>query len=409
MLQFQVLETRSTQIRETVMPRLRWKISLFVFSAIVLLALGYVYRPVVPSAHSLLHDGQMSLRNGDLAKVDPFLEQLVAAGYTEHAALLRGESLYRRQKFGQAESELAKVNGTSELYPQAAAFFAYCRLEAGDAITAQKLLHGVLEDHPNDVEAHRGLAQVYFTLGANTRVVDELELVAKLDPSDTRPWMYKGGFYADVGLLVESVDAYEQALSRAVKPEQIGRARLGLAEALLKFGQHDRAMEVLAGLPMSFQKDSSAIVFKADALLRLGELKTAKELIASVVADLSPSSAALTIAGRIEFEAGDYERALKLFERATVVDAAYHEAHYHMAQTLNRMGNTAAGAAQQKRADAIKADLQLMSQLMDGAGMRPWDSTVRDKIADVSRRLGKEDIAIKWTKAAKMCPPPPKR
>lgn len=391
------------------MSRLRWKISLIIFSTILLLASGYVYLQVAPPANSLLHDGQMSLRDGDLAKAEQFVEKLVSGGHMEHAALLQGESLYRRRKFAQAESELAKVNGTSALYPQAAVLFAYCRLEAGDATTAQELLHGVLEDHPDDVEAHRGLAQVYFTLGANTRVVDELELVAKLDPSDTRPWMYKGGFYADVGLLVESVDAYEQALSRSVKPEQIGRARLGLAEALLKFGQHARAMEVLAGLPSTFQNDSNAIAFKADALLRLGELKTAKELIASVVAGLSPGSAALTIAGRIEFEAGDYERALKLFERATVVDPAYHEAHYHLAQTLNRMGKTAAGAAQQKRADEIKADLQLMSQLMDGAGMRPWDATVREKIAVVSRRLGKEDIAIKWTKAAKMCPPPPMR
>jgi len=391
------------------MYRLRWKIPLIIFSTILLLASGYVYLKVAPPAQSLLHDGQMSLRDGDLAKANHFVEKLVSAGYMEHAALLWGESLYRRRKFGQAESELAKVNGASALYPQAAVLFAYCRLEVGDATTAQELLRGVLEDHPNDVEAHRGLAQVYFTLGANTRVVDELEIVAKLDPSDTRPWMYKGGFYADVGLLIESVDAYEQALSRSMTPEQIGRARFGLAESLLKFGQHSRAMEVLAGLPEMFRTDPNAIVFKADALLRQAEFKAARELIAPVVSGPSPGSQALTIAGRVEFEAGNYERAIAFFERATVADAAYHEAHYHLAQALTRLGKTEAGAAQQKRADAIKADLQLMSQLVDGAGMRPWDAIVREKLADVSRRLGKDDIANKWAKAAKMCPPPPKR
>jgi len=168
-------------------------------------------------------------------------------------------------------------------------------------------------------------------------------------------------------------------------------------------------MEVLAGLPEMFRTDPNAIVFKADALLRQAEFKAARELIAPVVSGPSPGSQALTIAGRVEFEAGDYERAIAFFERATVADAAYHEAHYHLAQALTRLGKTEAGAAQQKRADAIKADLQLMSQLVDGAGMRPWDAIVREKLADVSRRLGKDDIANKWAKAAKMCPPPPKR
>ena len=392
------------------MPRSRRNIvPLLVFLTALLSASVYVYRRVSPPAHQLLADGQKSVRAGDAAKAEGFADRLYASGHVEHAALLRGESLFRRRKFEQAESELAKVDGASSLYPQAAVLFAHCRLESGDVITAQELLRGVLEDRPDDVEAHRGLAQVYFTLGANTRVVDELEEVARLDPTDTRPWMYKGGFYADIGLLIEAVDAYEQALSRSVTPEQIGRARLGLAESLLKFGQHMRAMEVLAGLPETFRTDPTAIVFKADAVLRQGEVKTARELIAPVVAGSVPSAAALTIAGRVEFEAGDYERAVAFFERATVADAAYHEAHYHLAQALNRLGKTAAGAAQQKRADAIKADLQLMSQLVDGAGMRPWDAAVREKLADVSRRLGKEDIANKWARAAKMCQPPPKR
>ena len=392
------------------MPRLPRNLYPLVIFVLALLSAGiYIYRRVSPPAHQLLADGQKSVRAWDSAKAEGLADRLAAAGHVEHAALLRGESLFRRRKFDQAESELVKVDGASALYPQAAVLFALCRLEAGDVTTAQELLRGVLEDRPDDVEAHRGLAQVYFTLGANTRVVDELEEVARLDPTDTRPWMYKGGFYADVGLLIEAVSAYEQALARSVTPEQIGRARLGLAESLLKFGQHTRAMEVLAGLPETFRTDPTAIVFKADALLRQGEFKAARELIAPVVAGSSPSSAALTIAGRVEFEAGDYERAAALFERATVADAAYHEAHYHLAQALTRLGKPEAGAAQQKRADAIKADLQLMSQLVDGAGMRPWDATVREKLADVSRRLGKDDIANKWAKAAKMCPPPPKR
>jgi tetratricopeptide (TPR) repeat protein len=365
----------------------------------------YVFSQRPPSANQILADGQAAIRDGDAEKADRLADQLAAGGHAEHAALLRGEGLFRRRKFDRAEQELVKVDGNSPLYPQAAVLFGHCKLAAGDVPLAEQLFRGVLEHWPDDVEAHRGMAEVYFTLGANTKVVDELEAVARLDPADTRPWMFKGGFYSDVGLLAEAIAAYEQALERAKSPAQVKAARLGLAESLLKFGQHARAQEVLAALPESARSDPAVLAFKADALLRSGDLPAAEAAIASVVSGKSPSAAALTTAGKIAFEQGRYDRAVEWLERAAA-DVSYYEAHYHLAQALTRLGKAEEGAARQKRADEIKNDLQQMSQLVDVAGSRPWDRAVREKLAEVSRRLGKTDIADKWLKAAKQCPPP---
>lgn len=354
----------------------------------------------------MLAEGQNLLRAGDASSADRLVNQLSVRGHREHAALLRGEILFRKKEFKRAEAEFAQVDGKSALYPQAAVLYAHCRLETGDLPLAEGLFKGVLEDHPNDIEAHRGLAQVYFVLGANTRVIEQLDIVANLDPQDTRPWMYKGGFYADVGLLTESVQAYEEALARSKTPEQISLSRLGLAESLLKFGQHLRAQEVLAALPESHLSDPRALTLRADALCRNGQFDNARTLLAPVVAAASPSSADLTVAGRIEFQAGAYDRAINYLEVASK-DPSQYEGRYLLAQALNRSGREKEGAVVQAQADAIRADLQQMSHLVDVAGANPWDRSVRDKLAEISAKLGKNDVAEKWRQAAKICPPPP--
>ena len=379
------------------------------FVLILIAIVGLLFWFVLPSwskesSDQMLARGQLAMRAGDVATADQLVNQLSVLGYGEHAALLRGEILFRKREFGRAESELVRVDGQSALYPQAACLYAHCRLEAGDVALAEGLLKGLLEKNADDIEAHRGMAHVYFMLGANRRVVEELEIVARLDPTDTRPWMYKGGFYADVGLLSESIDAYEQAVARSVGDEQQIRAVTGLAESLLKFGQHARALSALDRLSANAQAEPVVRALQADALLRQGSLSAAREKISPLVSAREPSPSLLTIAGRIELEAGQLEQAIRHLRRAAE-DPSQYEAHYHLAQALERAGLKMEAENRRHSADLIKSDLQQMSQLTDVAGLKPWDRAVREKLAEISRRLGKREIAEKWRSAARMCPP----
>jgi Tfp pilus assembly protein PilF len=280
-------------------------------------------------------------------------------------------------------------------------------LESGELSAAEEMFKSVLGTEPSDIEAHRGLAEVYSELGANTRVIEQLDIVAKLDPQDSRPWLFKACFHADLGNFNESVIAYEEALARSETPEQIGRSRIGLAESLLKHGQHLRAQEVLANLPDSFRAAPQTLVLKAEVLAPMGDYSAARQMIEPVVSGPNPSSAALTLAGRIEFETGCDDRAIKYLEVASY-DPSQFEARYLLAQALNRTGRNQTVELLQSQADLIRTELQQLSRLAYVAGARPWDRTVRERLAEISGRLGKKDIAEKWRRAAKVCPPPSK-
>jgi tetratricopeptide (TPR) repeat protein len=378
--------------------------------AVLIGALAVAYyrvraRTVRVNPDELLAQGQDAIRRHDVPGAQRICGRLLDNGNREHAALLQGELYYRTKQFERAEEQLARVDGDSPLFPQAATFFGLCRLQKFDLPLAAQLFRRVLEVQPDAVEAHRGLADVYVALGAMSLAREEMEALTRLDPGDARPWLFLGDFYADVGLRAEAVAAYEKALPAAPDPAAAVRARLGLAESLTKFGDHSRALRVLSELPPDAIDTPHAAVLRAEVLTRLGRVPEAASLLTPLL-DGSPPPAVLTAAGRVAFDDQKYDRAATLLERAAALDPASYEANYHLAQAYTRLGRTDDADRRQKRADEIRNDLRLMSQLTDRAGARPWDAAVRTQLAEITRRLGKDEIAKKWERAARSCPPP---
>jgi tetratricopeptide (TPR) repeat protein len=386
-----------------------WKRRLLVFAVLLLsIVIGYLRlrpSPVRVDPDELLARGQEAVRRQDVPEALRTCRVLQDNGSQEHAALLRGEVYYRGRHFDEAEEQLARIDGDSPLFPQAATFFGLCRLQKYDLGLAEQLFRRVLEVRPDAVEAHRGLADVYFALGAMSRARDEMEAVARLDPADARPWLFMGNFYADVGLRAEAVTAYENAVSRTTDPEAAAQARLGLAESLIKFGDHSRALRVLSELPANTAGTPEGVVLRAEGLARVGRLPEAERVLAPLLDGPAPPAAVLTTAGRVAFDVGKYDRAAALLERAAALDAADYAANFHLAQAYARLGRAEDARRWQTRADQIRSDLRRMSQLTDQAGSRPWDASVRTQLAEVTRRLGKTDIADRWERAARSCPP----
>jgi tetratricopeptide (TPR) repeat protein len=160
-------------------------------------------------------------------------------------------------------------------------------------------------------------------------------------------------------------------------------------------------------LPADEANVPAGVVLRAEALARDGQLAEADRLLAPLLDAPSPPAGVLTTAGRVAFDAGRYDRAAALLERAAK-DPADYAANYQLAQAYARLGRQDDAARQRVRADGIQADLRRMAQLTDQAGARPWDAAVRRELAELTRRLGKTDLAEQWERAARSCPPPPK-
>jgi hypothetical protein len=58
------------------------------------------------------------------------------------------------------------------------------------------------------------------------------------------------------------------------------------------------------------------------------------------------------------------------------------------------------------RAEELRKDLDRITELTKEAMAKPWDAAVRLRLAELSERLGKPELAAVWRKAAAACQPP---
>lgn len=352
----------------------------------------------------ILAGGRQALRDRDVATAELAADRLDEAGHPEHAALLRGELAYRRGDYPRAERLLARVDGASRLFPDAAVLFGHCRFKQNDLRLAEQLFRRAAEERPDDPAPRRGLADVYFALGAMTLASAEFQAVARLDPADPRPWLALGDLYGDVGERVRAADAFTRAAALTAgpgsDPDQSVRARLGLAESLTFVGELDRAMQALDELPPAAREKPEAAVTRAEILLRRGATAAAGEAIAATLTAPDPPAAALLMGGKLAVAEGRFGPAAGLLERALRADPASVEASHQLASVYLLLDRPADADRRMQVTARIRADLERMSRLNDAVWAKPWDSANRDELVAVLTRLGRADIAARWAQAA---------
>src|SRR5947209_20095177 len=108
-----------------------------------------------------LRQGQEALRAGDEDEAQRAADRLEDLGYADHAHLLRGEAYLRRRQIGPAIRELNAIQDDQFRF-DAAVVYGLGFLSLKDLYRAEHLLRFVLEKDPDHLDAHRGLATLYF-------------------------------------------------------------------------------------------------------------------------------------------------------------------------------------------------------------------------------------------------------
>ncbi|HMC89351.1 MAG TPA: tetratricopeptide repeat protein, partial [Gemmataceae bacterium] len=200
------------------------------------------------SADYRLRRGQQALREGNRNRAEKVGELLATSGYADQAALLRGEILLRQGKAlvesGQAQAaagrlvraieEFNKIRDQGQIRLQAATLSGQCLLYLKQPREAERALRFVLDSEPNDIEAHRGLAAIYFDQGASLRALEHLQSVADLDEADGRPYRLMGLILKDRDNYPAAIDCYRAALGRQLGGQSADKVRFELAECLAK-------------------------------------------------------------------------------------------------------------------------------------------------------------------------------
>jgi tetratricopeptide (TPR) repeat protein len=351
-----------------------------------------------------LRAGQEALRHDDPERAERLAARLEASGYPSHAALLRGEALLRRQEFARALAEFNRIEDQGEVRLEAAALSGQCLLHL-NLREAEAAFRFVVEQRPDHLAAHRGLADVYYFQGALMQAAHHLEEVARLDPEDGRAHRFLGLIYKDLGQHEPACAHYDEAFRRTLADADAEQARAEWAECLLAQHQHARALEVLESCRSA---DAPAVLaVRAECLWQLGETSRARDLLDRALASDPRPARLLRLRGRVHLADKEPAKAVTLLKQAVDLDRHDPTSRLQLALAYRQLDRSADADEQERWAEDIRRDLDALTQLNREAMARPWDAAVRRRLAELCRKLDRPEEAQMWLKAAAACPSAP--
>jgi tetratricopeptide (TPR) repeat protein len=371
-----------------------------------LLGLGsaFWYRSTRPQ--NLLRQGQQALAQGDVEQAERFATRLEVAGHTDHAHLLRCELFFRVHDYAKAVDEFNHIRDQGDILVEALALCGrWFLLELHRPAEAERFLLLVVSRRPDHVDAHRGLATIYYDQHAWVPAVQHLLQWAELDPRDGRAHRFMGLIYKDLDQLTPAIASYEEALRRELALPVVEEVKEELAECLVAQSQYERGLALLEEAADRPTEVPKRMALRAECLWGLGRSSEATALLDSALANHPRVPELLRLRAKVYLHTNEPQAAIPLLERAVEIDRHDYAGRYLLAQSYQALGRSADAAEQRRLADQTKESLLQLTELIKKASEKPWDASVRKHLAETCQKLDKPDLAAMWIKAAATCPP----
>ena len=372
-----------------------------------------------------LRCARQALRADDTDRAHKIGLVLEADGYKDHVNLLRGEELFLQAKpyaetgkmdvagpvLNHAVNELIKIQKTSPLWTESALLSGKSFLYMHKLREAEHVFDYLVNLDANNVDAHRGLASIYYDQGARARAIFHLEKVGELDARDGRPYRLIALICKDQEQYDEAIKNYEAALQRQLPahvPEQDpATVSQELAQCLVARRQFQRALEVLQDVSPAVDAAADMEALRAEALLGMGRTTEARQVLDDAVEIYKNNGTLCRLRARIHVEAKEFEPARKLLEKALLIERTDYPSRYQLIQVLKVLGDNEELNRQQRDLEQLKKDMEERSRLEGEAMRKPWDASLRLRLAELCRRLDRRDLGLMWERAAAACPPAP--
>jgi tetratricopeptide (TPR) repeat protein len=385
----------------------RWLLGLACFGLASGLAVGVgVWRHRITQPVYRLQRGQEALARGDLSTVEAMADRLESAGYPDHAHLLRGQMYLGLQRPNDAIREYNLIRQTNdEILAQASAIYGLAFLSAGDPHRAQKLFQAVANLRPDNIDARKGLAALYYDQGAMDLAVRQLERWAELDPEDGQPQRFLGRIYNELDEPQRAIENYQAALSLRLTSAVCEEVTMELAELLIAKQAFGEAFARLDGCSFERTDPETLVEVRAECLLGLGRHAEAMKLLEGIAQERSPSARRLRLEARLLSDAGDLNRAVDLLERALRLTPRDQACREQLARLYERLGRRAAADEQRRLLAESQKLYAAVHDLTRKANHRANDADARRQLAALFERLGKPAGVERWLRAAALCPP----
>jgi tetratricopeptide (TPR) repeat protein len=356
-----------------------------------------------------LRQGREALRRHDWAAARQQADGLENSGHPDHAHLLRGQIHLHQGELTEAIREYNAIrHDKPEVLAEASLVYGLGLLSVGKLVEAERLLRYVLDVRPNNTEAHRGLAKLYYERGALSHAIKHLEKWSRLVPHDGEPHRWLALAYADLDADEPAAEQYRLALTKKLSPRLGQEVVVEWAELLVKQRQFAEALDCLERGQLEAHRESLPVrELRAECLYGVGQGDDAAHILDRVLAANPDAPRALRVRALIHAAAGETAEAVVLLERALRIDAHDHACRYQLALAYAALGRPQEAAEQRRLLKQTEELLRQWADLNQEASANPADSQIRRRLAEVCTELGKPEMAQRWLRAAAACPTDP--
>lgn len=346
-----------------------------------------------------LVEGLRCVELGDAAGVDRIEHTLLKIGAQDEATVLRSAWLVRRTRYQQALNRLTPSMAAGPLRPHVLRLAGDSLFHLGEFDRAEPLLIQLVAEFPDEVDAHRALATMYYDLGSPELALKALDQVIRLAPLDYRPHHLAGVMLADNENFVTAAQQFRLGLSKAPSEEVRQMMQRELAQTLISLRDFQGALDALAGTPSSSATDTQ----RAECLWSLGNAEQAARLVDEVLTTHPENVHALKLKARFLEDAGQGEQATKLLQRALVTEPFDLDARYQLVQLYGALGRKEDQATELTEYNRFRELQNRLIELNQQANSDPNAEAPRRELVEVCRALGRHKLADMWQKAAEFC------
>ncbi len=345
-------------------------------------------------------EGLAACGRGDLDRVLSAIQALQPhAAYEAHVRLLRASLLFEAERYDDALEQLRPTRAEGDLRPRVLLLVAKCLFFQGHFVEAERILRGLTIEQPEMPESHRWLVPVYREMGAMDLALQELKVVARLEPDDFRTYRLMGLIHKDDRLeYAEAIACYRQALERNPPVDERRTISRELGDALMFLRDYSGALEVLS----ESEPNSHVLAVQSECHWGLGNREQALEALQRCL-DMDPDErSALLLKARIAMDDGEAPAAVPPLQHAVELDPYDWEAHYQLGLAYRKLGDGPRADEAMAKMTASRELRQQLIELVRQARGRPGNAEVREQIAALCRQLGRNRLAEFWDRAARL-------
>ena len=372
---------------------------------VVILRVQWKAPPVVgplfsTSPDELFQQGVQGIRDRNVGEIRSALGGLAPlADQSERVQLLRGAlSLLSDDPQG-ALQHFAKLTPQGQNRDLLLTLTGETLYRVGQLDDAEHCLLLAIQETPDNVDAIRWLATVYYDLGDIEQTLRMLETVSRVAPLDYRPHHMQGAIYRDYGEHKKAIMALSKAVELAAGNEIQAELRPLLASSQMSLKQFDAAMVTLQECPTT----TVTLSLRADCLWQKGQSAEAGQALAQAESLGELPAAGRRLKARVLLERNELHQSRQLLESLITTTPSDEESEYMLALLFRQLKDESQYQIHLKRSESMKSLKNSLTELSQKAMQEPTNAEVRDQLAGICDQLELKPLAQVWRTAAASC------